>query len=79
MMFIKKDALLLYSSLNDIDIDGYKLQSELSPRLKKITEVLESIGKLEEGIELSVDNNSYKTHLFNLNDFQDKLKDFNSI
>ena len=72
MMFIRENALTLYSTPNDTVIDGYKLQSELSAQLKKICGVLELPNKLEDKMELVVGDKSYQTHLFILNDYKNK-------
>ena len=69
MMFIKEDSLALYSLPSDRNIDGYRLQSKLTPRLKSLYKEFSHANKLENDITFKADNKIYRTHLFILNSF----------
>ena len=71
-MFIKEDALSLYSKESKIFIDGYKLQSELSSKSEDLCAALKMENKLEDGMKVVVNNKTYKTHLFILNNYQNE-------
>ena len=72
IMFIKEDALSLYSKESKIFIDGYKLQSELSSKSEDLCAALKMENKLEDGMKVVVNNKTYKTHLFILNNYQNE-------
>ena len=74
MMFIKEDTLKLYSIPSDIVIDGYRLQSKLSPKLKDIYKVFKVSNHLLDSEKISVDDTTYLTHIFNLKDFKNQIK-----
>ena len=70
MVFIKEDELKLYSKPSDISLDGYRLQSNLTPKLKKIYAAYKNVQKLQGEQELVVDGKKYVTHLVEIKDFQ---------
>ena len=74
MMFIKEDSLPSMSKPNDITIDGYRLQSKLTPELEKIVTQLKESNSLEDGMEIELDELTYRTHLFVLKDYAKKSK-----
>ena len=74
MMFIEEESLKLNSTPNKLSIDGYRLQSHLSPELKKIAQVLKVQNHLTGNMEISVGASEYFTHLVTLKDFKDVPK-----
>ena len=74
LVFIKDDSLQLYPASSDVLIDGYSLQSKLTPELKKITAVLKRDAYLKDGTEIVIDDARYKIHLFVLYDFENSPK-----
>jgi len=74
MVFIKKDSLKLYSKPSAIDIDNYKLQSELTPKLEKFCGYLKTPNKLENNIEMEIEGKKYITHLITLKDYKNQTK-----
>ena len=69
MVFITESDLRLYSKPNKIVVDGYRLQSELTPQLKRICKAYKAPKKLENNIEISVGDIQYITHLITLKNF----------
>ncbi len=74
MIFIEDESLKLHSAPNKILIDGYRLQSELTPELEKISRVLKVQNHLTNNIKFTAGGKTYFTHLFVLKDFHDEVK-----
>jgi len=70
LLFIKEDSLTLFSQVGEIIIDGYRIQSNLTPQLQKICVGLEVKDKLEDAMPIEANGRTYKTHLFNLDDYK---------
>ena len=71
MMFIEEGSLKLNPTPSEFSIDGYKLQSQLSPELQKIAQVLKVQKHLLSDMEIHVGESEYFTHLVVLRDFKD--------
>ncbi|MEA3369995.1 MAG: PAS domain S-box protein [Campylobacterota bacterium] len=69
MIFIKKDELQLYSKPNSVEIGEYRLQSDITPELKRICEISERSRELKSGIEIDLGDVKYITHLVTLKNF----------
>ena len=63
MMFIKEDSLELFSKPNKVLVDGYRLQTDLTPEFKKISVELEVLNRLEDNLVVRTGEQTYKTHL----------------
>ena len=70
LIFIKKEDLKLLGKPNDMLIDGYRLQSDLTPDLKAIYNILASANRLKDDTEITVGEKRYLTHIFTPNDFK---------
>jgi len=69
-IFIKEDDLKLFKREGDIVIDGYQLQSDITPKLRMICNMALPIKGLSNHLHTTVDGKEYRSHLFVLNDFQ---------
>ncbi|WP_455757159.1 PAS domain S-box protein [Sulfurimonas sp.] len=76
MIFIKDEKLKLFSKPNEIVIDGYRLQSDLTDDLRQVYNKYKSSNKLESNTEIKINDKLYITHVVNIKDFkgQDSVK-----
>jgi len=70
LIFIKEEDLKLFGRPSDMIIDGYRLQSDLTPDLEAICNILASANRLKDNTEITVGEKRYLTHVFTLNDFR---------
>lgn len=69
MVFIKEDKLKLYSKPNKVSIDGYRLQSKLTPQLQEVIKNNQNL-KLKDNQQIQIRDKKYLTHLISMKDFQ---------
>ncbi|MEA1920596.1 MAG: PAS domain S-box protein [Campylobacterota bacterium] len=74
LMFIKEEDLALYGKAHDITIDGYRLQSDLTPQTKALYWQVIEKGALQNNVEFTIGDKCYLSHLFELNDFKGQPK-----
>ena len=74
MMFMNEASVKEVSKFNKLTIDGYRLQSDLSPELEKISTKLKLVNRLENDIKISTDNKTYLTNLYVLYGFMQHSK-----
>lgn len=74
MTFVKEDEMQLSRGPGDVIIDGYRLHTEPAPVLEAVLGELKSVNRLENGIEISVGDRRYFTHLYVLRDFKGREK-----
>jgi len=72
LIFVKEDDPKYFDGPNDLMIDGYRLQSDLTPELKAIYETITPLNLLENHTQITVGNKRYLDHLFIFNDFKDQ-------
>jgi competence protein ComGF len=72
MIFIQNEKLKLFSKQSDVVIQGYKLQSAISPKVKDIYKEFLKYNKLEGKIKFEVNGHKYLTYIFEIYDFQNK-------
>ena len=72
MIFIDNKSLKFVPKSNNIVIDGYTLQLESTPKLKKLSNYLKQENRLEDGIKINMNGREYITHLFLLKDYKQK-------
>jgi len=65
-IFIKDEDLKFFKHKEDLLIDGYRLQSKLTPRLK---DIFVNTNSLNDHVYIKVKGNQYLSHLYVLNDF----------
>ena len=72
MVFIKDSALKMYSRPNEIVVDGYRLQTTKDEVLQPIYKKLAELQSIDDNKKFFIGSTEYLTHLFELNDFQDR-------
>ena len=74
LIFIKEEDLKLFGKPNNMLIDGYRLQSDLTGDLGPIYRVLAPLNLLKDDTEITVGEKRYMTHVFILKDFKHQTK-----
>ena len=70
MLFIYDPEINIYSISSDITIGRFKLQSELTPKLKKLYGAYKTRDSLKDDVEIEVDAKQYITHLVDVRDYK---------
>ncbi|MBU1990113.1 PAS domain-containing protein [bacterium] len=72
VMFIREDIVFPYSKTKTMMIDGYRLNSKLTPELRAILKSLRVKNQLADALEITTKYSVYRTHIFELNDFKEQ-------